>query len=442
MFIIDYIWVQDFKNSKIQSQTNIVKLEDSVKTLINNVHLIPLIKVPDRFLTLKPIYVIKNPFTEISNRYIVLCEVYNSDISNNRLNCELTLTKHYPGNYYFNIDQEFVIEDPNLRKIKIDEKFFNVGDFFSKHRDFTNEFVDLCINADIPIESLYNSQLNKWSYRLSGINGTTGGDIVWMTRYILMRMSESRAFTVKFGNMKIGINDISNSQHSSADPYLTISVIISTIHKVKSERELDLIKKSGLKDTINEQLIMKEEIRKEAEKLQDKLAETYELEKLEIRERNELDKWNKIKDHSLHIQKLRDEAKELEKNKLEREEQIRLQLLKRQEMEELERVMLLKEKDRQSIIEEERAITDAELTRLRLLREEMDLKKNRENLTTELQNNFEEREKLSIEIQQKEQELEEEERQKEQRKNEEREREEMERIARELDEDYQINSAY
>ena len=32
MLIIDYIWVQDFKLSKMYSQTNIVKLEDGIIT--------------------------------------------------------------------------------------------------------------------------------------------------------------------------------------------------------------------------------------------------------------------------------------------------------------------------------------------------------------------------------------------------------------------------
>ena len=49
----------------------------------------------------------------------------------------------------------------------------------------------------------------------------------------------------------------------------------------------------------------------------------------EPKEKNELEKWNRIKDHEQHIEKLRKEVQIAEQNKLEREEKIKLQLLRR-----------------------------------------------------------------------------------------------------------------
>jgi len=440
-FIIEYIWVQDFKTSKLYSQTNIVKLSDNIKTLDNSIiHLIPLVKIPNQYVNLKPIYIIKNPFTS-ENTYIALCEMYGGDISNNRLNCELTLTKNYPGDYFFNTEQEFIIEDPLLKKIKLDQKFLYVGDFFSKHREFTNSFVNSCVKIGLPITSMFNQQLNKWVYGMGDLNGTEAGDVIWITRYLLLRISESYEFAIKFGDLKLKINDIDNLDKFSSDPYMTISVMISTIHKVKTDIEIKSIKQKNISNTMDEQLIMKESIRIESEKIQQKLTESYKLEILEHRERNELEKWNVIKEHEQHIEKLRREAQQSEQNKLKRNEQIQAQLRKRQEQEELERILIIKEKEKQSIIQEEKEIIDAELTRLQLLREEMDLKRNKEILNSEIEHKLIERQQITKEINEREKELQEEEFQIEQRKKEELEQKELNNISSMLDNEFQQNES-
>lgn len=438
MYIIDYFWIQDFKTSKLYSQTNIVKLEKDEKLSNETIHLVPLVNVPNQYITLKPVYLIQNPFHDDEIHFIALCEVYNSDLPNNRLNCELTLTKHYPGDYLFDIEQEYIINDPSLRSVqkKVDENFLCVGDYFSKHRQFADKFVSLCVKVGIPLFHMMNEKYNRWIYGMKGLNGTKAGDVIWMTRYLLLRLSELETFNIQFGKLQMKINDIDNHDHFSTDPYLTIYVIISTIHKVKSEAEIEKIKDTTLSNTIQEQLRMKEAIREEAESLQNKLAETYKLDVLKQREKNELEKFNRIKEHKLHIEKLRREVQEAERNKLEREEQIQLQMLKRQQQEELERAMIAKEKEKQAIIEQEKEITDAELTRLRLLREELELKKNRELLQEEMNDKFLEREQIAEEIQQKELELEEEERARIQREKEEKEKREMEELEKMLDEDF------
>lgn len=433
MFITDYIWIHDFSKSIIHSQSNIIYLEENITELSNDIiHLIPLVKT-DTKLTLKPIYVIKNPIYK--SQYIILCELYNNELSNNRLNCELTLNKIYKGNYFFNIEQEFIINDPKFKLINtVNIDSLAVGDFFSEHRKFMNEFLNFCVQSDIPISTLYNKKLNKWIYRLNNLMGVHTGDLIWLSRYILLLLTEQYNFKITFGGLVISINDINNNSLSNIDPYLTISVIISTINKVKTEKEIEMIKNNSKKDTLKEQFILKENINKEAELLQQKLMEQYQIESIEIREQHEMEKLNKLKEHQQYIEKLRNDAKRLEEEKILREEKIKIEIMRRKEQEELEQVLLLKEKEKQSIIKEELVINDAELTRLKLLREEIELKKNKNIINSQIIQTISEKERILKEIENNSLELKEEEEKSELRRKEQIEKDELDKLSKMLDE--------
>ena len=408
MFVIEYIWIHDVKTSNIQSQTSIVAIPECVTLSNENVGSIPLLKLQNKHI-LRPVYVTNNPFSSCSNAYIALCEIYKGDDNttdtNNRLHCDLTLTKHYKGTYTFDAEQHFSIDDPKFKVLKIDTRTLSVGNYFSNHREFTDRFLKLCLQMGITITNLSSKNLNQWVYRVSSVLGTETGDVVWITRYLLYRLSEQYQFQIKINNLVLTLNEISNNSKFNTDPYLTLSVMVSTIHTVKSRQDMDRIATSTKLDTISEQIRLKNEIMEETEILQLHLEETYNLAQLEQQELKQLEELNRMKEHQQHINKIRQETRVAEEERLERESRIQIELMKRQEREEQERLVLALEEDEMSKLENRLRIEDAELSRIRLIKEETDMKESKTKLHNDLVRLMRERDEIKH--------LEEEEKQKE-----------------------------
>jgi hypothetical protein len=422
MFVIDYIWVQDVKKSLIQSQTSIVSIPEVTNSTLTNEYIanVPLLKLPNQNI-LRPVYLTENPFSSCSNSYIVLCDLFKGkdDVSNNRLHCDLTLTKHYEGTYNFDVTQHFCIDDPKFKVLKIDTQSLSVGNYFSHHREFTDKFLNICLQLGISITHLSSKNLNQWMYTVSSVMGTEAGDIVWITRYLLYRLSESYQFQVKINNLVIALNDISNNSKFNTDPYLTLSVMVSTIHKVKSKAEIE--KLGTTKSQLTEQLTLKNSILEESEILQLQLEETYNIAHLEKQELHELEKLNRMKEHQQYINKIRHETRIAEDERIERESRIHMELIKRKEREEQEMLLLSQEEEELSRLEHQQRIEDAELSRMRLLKEEKGVAESKKKIHGELAKLLQERkeferleqekkekedeDRLSIEIQREEKEL-------------------------------------
>jgi hypothetical protein len=396
MFVIDYIWIHDIKQCKLRSQTKIIDLLDTeINELTNDhLHLIPLLKRND--IVLKPVYVVKNPFSKNENAYMALCEQFTENTaSNNRLHCDLTLTKHYKGEYYFNITQEILINDPKFKVLKMDVDALTTGDYFSQHREFIDEFVHILVSLGIPIDTIYSMNINRWEYKISNTLGTHTADLIWLTRYILYRLSESYPFMVKFSTLSVMINDISNKSKSDRDPYLTISTMISTLHNVRSQQEMEKIKNSKKKDLLKEQLLLKDQILRESEVLQREMEESHEMNDLERRDLEELERLNRLKEHQQYVAQLRYETRLVEDQKIAREEKMKIELMKREEQTEKERLMVLQTEDENNRLKQKRQIQDAELERLRILKMEVDAKKSKKMLHSELSDILNEKTKMN-----------------------------------------------
>jgi len=437
MFIIDYIWIQNTKQCKLQSQINIVEVPDTDELTNDNIQQIPLLKLKE--IILKPVYIVKNPFTtNKNNSYLAICEQFTENSkSNNRLQCEFTLTKHYDGKYYFDLTQEFIIDDQKMKLLKMDTTSLSVGDYFSTHREFIDKFLHIMLDLNLPITTLYSTNLNNWEYKICNTLGTQTADIVWLSRYILYRLSESYTFMIKFRNLTITIDDINNVTQSETDPYLTISVTISTINRVKTESEIERIKQSDKKDIMKEQLLLKESILNESMALHSQLEEKYTIQDLEQRELQELEKLNRLKEHQQHISQLRYEARLIEDERIAREERVKIELLKRQEQQDKEKLLILQEQDEVRRMEENKRIQDAELERLHILKEEISVKKSKKMLHTELSNILKEKEEMNVRLKQL---AEDEKRDKEQMRTtlmEQREKDELEKLEKLMDKEYQ-----
>lgn len=433
MFTLEYIWIQNIQHCHLRSATRILQIPKIKKLTNDNIQDIPVCKIDT--ITLKPAYVIRNPFTKNKKGYLVLCEQFNGEI-NNRIQCDLTLNKHYHGSYYFELNQEFYVDDPQVKKTKQNTASHIVGDFFSNHRDFIDTFVKVAVDTGLPISFVRSKSLNNWEFIMSDVMNTYSADVIWMSRYLLYRLSESQNFNIKFRNLVITFDGISTTCKCDTDPYLSISVMISMICKQKSQQELEKMKKENRRSMMEEQLMIKDEILKEAEKLQNELNEQFEIDELQKKEQEELERLNKMKEHQQLITQLRHEARLKEDERIAREEKIRIEMMKRQEQEERERVQLEEEKAENERLAAIKKIEDAELERLRRLKAEIKEKKQKEQIHEELEQMAKEKERINEELRKRE---EDERRQKEEKQKElqkKKEQQEMERLEKLMEDEF------
>lgn len=144
---------------------------------------------------LRPVAIYPDPFQ--TDGYLVMCEVFSADgipISTNfrsRINDQ--------EDFWFGFEQEYTIMKdgkplgfPNEGYPAPQGPYYcAVGTGNVNGRDLVNEHLDLCIKAGIGITGI-NAEvmLGQWEYQCFGKGGKKTSDDLWVSRYILHRVSE------------------------------------------------------------------------------------------------------------------------------------------------------------------------------------------------------------------------------------------------------------
>lgn len=150
-------------------------------------------------IILKPVRMYKNPFIKMQS-YLVLCECYNKDMSphitNNRHKCLNT------EGCLFGIEQEYTLFD-RLNKpyewLNNDNPGLNgqgpyycsVGGDRTFGRHISQEHLEMCLEAGINICGT-NAEVmaSQWEYQIGVCDALQVSDDLWMSRYILHRVTE------------------------------------------------------------------------------------------------------------------------------------------------------------------------------------------------------------------------------------------------------------
>ena len=219
--ILEYVWIDGYENLRSK-----IRILSAVKDENNNLSL----NVPNwnfdgsstnqtksriSDIILKPVRLFVNPFFE-ENSFLVLCETFNPDNSphetNTRRNLDLNSEKYSSLESLFGIEQEYVLFGRNNLPYKWKEHnepgcggqdkqsyYCGVGGDRCFGREISNEHLQKCLKAGIKICGT-NAEVmaSQWEYQIGPLDALTVSDQLWMSRYILQRITEKYDCYVSF----------------------------------------------------------------------------------------------------------------------------------------------------------------------------------------------------------------------------------------------------
>ncbi|MES2023830.1 MAG: glutamine synthetase beta-grasp domain-containing protein [Patescibacteria group bacterium] len=157
---------------------------------------------------LNPVKMIPDPARERS--FLVFCEVLNPDGTPHISNTRAQLAPYDFKGSWFGMEQEYVfIKNGRPIGFPIDAKKFpkpqgeyycGVGAENISGRELMEEHTLMCIEAGIPLTGT-NAEvlLGQWEFQLFGQDGALDtADLLWLTRYLLVRTAESYGVSVSF----------------------------------------------------------------------------------------------------------------------------------------------------------------------------------------------------------------------------------------------------
>lgn len=160
-------------------------------------------------LLLKPVNIFKDPF-KMNHGFIVLCEVFNTDWTPHRTNTRSSMVStlnKYDDETMWGLEQEYFIYDINTNKpVGWPKEGFPKpqGDYYCavggnnvNGRDFVEDHAKLCEMIDLKISGI-NAEvaLGQWEYQIGPVYAKEGSDQLWISRYLLERLSERYGYYI------------------------------------------------------------------------------------------------------------------------------------------------------------------------------------------------------------------------------------------------------
>lgn len=220
---LEYIWLDGNKPQQIRSKTKITKKLESRDELFENykksLELLSIwnfdgsstnqAETSKSELLLRPVNIFIDPLKD--NGLLVLCEVLNTDMtphySNNRLQLE-ELVKNRDRETLFGWEQEYFIYDNSTKKPAgwpSNGYPEPQGDYYCANggnhviaRNFVEEHAELCQKAGLEISGI-NAEvaLGQWEYQIGPVPALDGADQLWVSRYLLDRLSEKYNYFIE-----------------------------------------------------------------------------------------------------------------------------------------------------------------------------------------------------------------------------------------------------
>ena len=169
-------------------------------------------------LSLKPVKVFKNPFVPPQSpipSFIVLCEVYDMDGNPHATNNRAILRDAFSNNKesdktIFSVEQEYVLWNPKENwpaewgehgeyPAPQGDYYCGVGGDLSPLRFVVEQHAQACSQIGLYYEG-NNAEVMKsqWEYQLGPMDAIDAADSLWISRYILQRVAESRGIGINY----------------------------------------------------------------------------------------------------------------------------------------------------------------------------------------------------------------------------------------------------
>ena len=221
--LYEYVWIDG--NETLRSKNRIITQENSILINNKNIQSIPLwnfdgsstgqASSKESDIILKPVRLYKNPFIDFMESYLVLCECYNKDmnpnLSNTRFLCSELSYRYEDDECLFGIEQEYILFERNKDNLSEDgcnlpygwkehgnpeihgqgPYYCSIGGDRNFGREITIEHLKMCLHAGIDICGT-NAEVmaSQWEYQIGVCNALKVSDDLWMSRYILQRITE------------------------------------------------------------------------------------------------------------------------------------------------------------------------------------------------------------------------------------------------------------
>lgn len=170
-------------------------------------------------LILKPVKIYRNPFSNnytMATCFLVLCETLDKNgkalPTNTRAAAADLFGTHKAKTEkpWFGIEQEYFIVagNPDFRGITQGQYYCSVGGRNAFYRDLVEEHMNLCLKAGLKVSGI-NAEVApcQWEYQIGPCEGIDSGDQMWISRWIMERLSEKHKVHIKWEPKPfIGIN--------------------------------------------------------------------------------------------------------------------------------------------------------------------------------------------------------------------------------------------
>ena len=151
---------------------------------------------------LRPVRVIRDP--QRIDAFLVLCEVYDSSGKPHTSNTRIGLSTD--EQYWFGLEQEYVLTKndkplgfpPTGYPTPQGEYYCGVGSENVNGRDIVEEHLQVCLEAGLNITGI-NAEvmIGQWEYQMFGRSCTRVADDLWLSRYLLSRITEKYGVKVE-----------------------------------------------------------------------------------------------------------------------------------------------------------------------------------------------------------------------------------------------------
>lgn len=229
-FYLEYVWLDGNYPQQIRSKTKIIEKtfaeydtdfrETLIKEWKEDISKLPVwnfdgsstgqSQTSKSELLLKPVNVYIDPFKW--NGFIVLSEVLNTDgtpHSTNKRNKLANVVDKYDSQTMYGLEQEYFIynvqtqkplgwpSDPRSFPRPQGDYYCGVGGKNVVGREFVDHHTELCLSMGLKVSGI-NAEvaLGQWEYQIGPVYALEGADQLWVSRYILERLTEQYGYYI------------------------------------------------------------------------------------------------------------------------------------------------------------------------------------------------------------------------------------------------------